>query len=428
MRSFSIIVPIYNSDIVWETLQSFFAMEYPRSNYEIILVDDGSDLKYKIKTQYLVQKYSNKLSIKYLYLGDKKQKMRVNLARNIWSRKASFDYLIFIDGDSLVPYYYLKHYNVFLENKRKDEILVWESIGYNYEDVSPINPQKILLKNYRYYLNLPKYSDFRRKWGYKNFWHVFLWWNFCITKKQIHSIWLWDDSITSWWEDDIEFSFRAYKKWYSFSFSKRIEIYNVADSERLTREKMYSVFQNQCYVYKKHNLDLDYYEYVAQRFANTRVEYKEDNLPSDFVETFFINSFYKDKADKTNILITIHLQIPDEKVYKVLEKIILKWFHINIVATNSILELEDLISLKKKYFFRISLNTTRYMNNILFIKMYKNIIYQKDLNSVSEALKYWLVRLKINQKDLGNISMSWWDGLSKLNSVYISLDEVQTYI
>jgi hypothetical protein len=63
----------------------------------------------------------------------------------------------------LVPDYYLKHYNSYLEFKDlTKEIIVGDSIGYNYEDVDPIEPKEILKKNYNRYLFLPKYRDFRR--------------------------------------------------------------------------------------------------------------------------------------------------------------------------------------------------------------------------------------------------------------------------
>jgi len=405
-------------------------LEYPKSNFEVILIDDGSDTKEQLRVKYYVAKYEKWLNISYTYIGDKNGEMRVNKARNLWVKKAKFDLLIFIDWECLVPDYYLKHYDSYIDFRDlESEIIIGDSIGYNYEDSDPIEPKEILNKNYNKYLFLPKYRDFRRIWYYQKSWHVFLGWNFCIHKDQFRNTWGWDENIISWWEDDIDFAFRIHKKWYTFSFLKRIEIYNIKDSERISREKFHSTLKNQCYVYKKYKYDVEYLEYVRQRYMNSEYYLKENNVPVEFIKMFFQSSFFTHYIDKEYIFITVNFNDKDSLPLENLKSLLERWIYINLIGLNQALFQKELLCLKSKYFFRISFCSPEYLSNLGFTHMYKTARYNKKGNSFKELQQYApFICVQMSISDIEEMDSQWWDDLCWLHMKYISLDEIQTYI
>jgi predicted glycosyltransferase involved in capsule biosynthesis len=410
-------------------LQSFVNLDYPRNKFELILVDDGSVTKEKLRAQYYVKQYEKLISIRYKYIKDKNWEMRVNKARNLWVKLAKHEILIFVDGDCLVPDYYLKNYNSYLEFRDlQKEIIVWDSIGYNYEDVAPVDPKEILKKNYNKYLFLPKYRDFRRIWHYEEFWHVFLWWNFCIHKNTFADIWGWDENIVSWWEDDIDFSFRAHKKEYSFSFLKRIELYNVKDEERMTRERFHSTLKNQCYVYQKHSHAPDYLLYVRQRFIHSELEYKKNNIPRECLRVFFENNFFIKNSDKEFLIIAIYIDDVADISIKDLEYILQQNININIIWTNEVLFSSNITDLKNQYTFRISLCSPNYFSNIPFIQMNRGINFNWIEKNDALISDDWPIRvINFKTEDVKNINPVSWEKLSKLKLEYLSLDELQTH-
>jgi glycosyltransferase involved in cell wall biosynthesis len=96
---FSIIIPVYNRpDEIDELLQSLTKLTYHK-DFEIIVIEDGSDLS----SEYCIKKYQNQLDIKYYY----KENSGPGLSRNFGMQKAIGNYYIILDSDCLLPKQYL---------------------------------------------------------------------------------------------------------------------------------------------------------------------------------------------------------------------------------------------------------------------------------------------------------------------------------
>jgi len=119
---FTKIIPCYNvQDYVSTTIESVINQTY--RNLEIILVNDGST----DKTFNILNIYAN--SDKRIILIDKKNG-GVSSARNEGIRKATGDYLFFLDGDDVIaPKLFEKINNILHSNKNIDFI----SFGYKIE-------------------------------------------------------------------------------------------------------------------------------------------------------------------------------------------------------------------------------------------------------------------------------------------------------
>ncbi len=108
MSLISVIIPVYNaSQFIKKTINSVLNQSY--TNYEIIVVDDGST----DNTKEVLQSLINDNKIKYYYIKNS----GVSTAANFGIRKAKGNYIFFLDHDDL-----------FMVNKLKEIINVFQTI------------------------------------------------------------------------------------------------------------------------------------------------------------------------------------------------------------------------------------------------------------------------------------------------------------
>ncbi len=99
---FSLIVPVFNRpDEVEELLLSLSEQTF--KDFELIIVEDGS----KIDCKSEVEKYYDKLNIKYYY----KKNEKPAIARNYGVERASGEYVVFVDSDCILPPDYFEKVN-----------------------------------------------------------------------------------------------------------------------------------------------------------------------------------------------------------------------------------------------------------------------------------------------------------------------------
>lgn len=88
----SVVIPTYNrAELLRHTLTSLQQQTLPTTQFEVIVVDDGS----RDHSQAVCESFSNVLDIKYFHQQDKG--FRAGKARNIGAAIAEGDYLVFID-------------------------------------------------------------------------------------------------------------------------------------------------------------------------------------------------------------------------------------------------------------------------------------------------------------------------------------------
>lgn len=122
MPLFSIIVPVYNSGkYLKKCLDSVLEQTY--SDYECILVDDGStDNSKNICEEYCIENSKFKLFLK--------ENGGASTARNYGIKKACGTYLVFLDSDDFMLSYGLEELSK-LVLKNKPDIVVCESYDYD---------------------------------------------------------------------------------------------------------------------------------------------------------------------------------------------------------------------------------------------------------------------------------------------------------
>ena len=96
---FSVVIPVYNRPAeLAELLQSLCEQTF--SDFEVIIVDDGSAQR----SYEIVEGFSTKLRIQYFYKTNEGQ----GAARNYDFRRATSDYFVVFDSDTLIPPHYFE--------------------------------------------------------------------------------------------------------------------------------------------------------------------------------------------------------------------------------------------------------------------------------------------------------------------------------
>lgn len=97
--NFSIIITVYQrEDELTELLESL--SNQTDGNFEVVIVDDGSPEK----LESIVKQFSSKLTVKYFY----KPNSGPGKSRNYGMERASGDYFIFLDSDTIIPSTYIE--------------------------------------------------------------------------------------------------------------------------------------------------------------------------------------------------------------------------------------------------------------------------------------------------------------------------------
>jgi CDP-ribitol ribitolphosphotransferase len=124
-NKFTIITATYNcQEYLDDYFKALLNQNYPLQLINIIIVDDGST----DKTEELVNQYSDKLSIKYIY----QHNQGVATARNNGIIHAENNYISFIDADDMVGVNYFKNLNYSI-NAYPDASLYVSNLLYYFE-------------------------------------------------------------------------------------------------------------------------------------------------------------------------------------------------------------------------------------------------------------------------------------------------------
>jgi len=109
---FSIIIPVYNRPQEIEELLYSLTKQTFSKNFEIIVVEDGSE----IKADDIVENFSKELNVHYYY----KENTGAGASRNFGMQYATGNYFIIFDSDCIIPPNYLIEVDKALNNKFTD--------------------------------------------------------------------------------------------------------------------------------------------------------------------------------------------------------------------------------------------------------------------------------------------------------------------
>lgn len=110
----SVVIPSYNNRVYLKnTIAHLLRQDLPRENFEIIVVDDGSDDGSSDEVISQVEKESSRVNFKYLFSPRSKPRemgdanYRAGISRNLGVKNARGEILCFLDSDILTPSHFL---------------------------------------------------------------------------------------------------------------------------------------------------------------------------------------------------------------------------------------------------------------------------------------------------------------------------------
>lgn len=191
----SILIPVYNFDIVEMVTELHKQAKTVSTDVEIIVLDDNSTIAYKDKNRQIIKLNTVKLRELPKNIGRAK-------IRNTLADMAEGDFLIFIDCDSKIPdILFLKRY---LECCDEDSKAVYG--GLTYSEKPPGNPELLLRWHYGVHREVCMAEE-RKKHPNRSFKTI----NFMISKSVFDTI-RFDESLSRYGHEDTLFGFELKKR------------------------------------------------------------------------------------------------------------------------------------------------------------------------------------------------------------------------
>lgn len=179
----SIIVPFYNRiDLLEKTIDS--VVQQTISNWELILVDDGSEEK----ISNTIQKFQTQENIRFLKRT--RTPKGAPTCRNIGAENATSEHLIYLDSDDLLAPWCIESRIKTIEDSAEADLYIFEAIEF--DNKAPETHRLRSIFNYQNPLE-----------GFLSFQSI--WQTSCVvwTKKLYNSIDGWDEKAKSWQDGEI---------------------------------------------------------------------------------------------------------------------------------------------------------------------------------------------------------------------------------
>jgi len=227
-KTVSVIIPTYNrKDLLTECIDSLLKQSYPKEDYEIIIIDDGSTDGTEKIIQTLIS--ANNYDISY----HRKERGGPSSALNLGIKKAGGKILAFIDDDAITKENWLKEATTLID---KENIAILEGkIETIVEKISPFTHQNEKHEGGRYETI-----------------------NIFYTRKALNDIGVfdedfWDDKIKTHFRYDSDMAFRALEKGYKIFFSSNVMVVNPpTEPSLITPFKLAARYYFDPLLFKKH--------------------------------------------------------------------------------------------------------------------------------------------------------------------------------
>ncbi len=247
---FSIIIPTYNrNDQLTECLHSISRLNYSTTNFEVIVVNDGGE----VKLDQLIASFKDKIKV----LAVEKDNGGPASARNAGAEIAKGDFLVFTDDDCYPDTEWLMQLEeIFRTNP--DCLIGGKTLNMFEDNIYSTASQIIIETVYRYYNKNPEKCNF------------FSSNNIALSKQYFRDVGGFDEQFRT--AEDRDLCYRWLKKGLTIKYAKNAVIYHANELNLFTFCKQYFNYGRGSYLfYKKiHNKNLVYFGNLLKLNLNPR--------------------------------------------------------------------------------------------------------------------------------------------------------------
>jgi MoaA/NifB/PqqE/SkfB family radical SAM enzyme/GT2 family glycosyltransferase len=315
----SIVIPTFNrSKILKNTITSLCNQTYPSSDFEVIVVDDGS----KDDTPEMIKSLKTPFRIRYYAQND--LGYGAGRARNLGVKKAAGELIIFLDTDVISdPDNIKEHVRMHMKEKkllvigtrldmipckRTETVLAQDNIIDNFDSIRQLPMKPDMREDFFYWSNDQLFT-------FENPWIMLYTNNVSFRKKDFIRCGMFDESFIFWSVEDQELGYRFYMEGIKFVLNRKAIGYHqphklvYGNHEGMTKAIKY----NARLFYKKF-LNRKVYDMYHSFFAHSEEEIKiEKNLDTEKN----INEYLGKKVGKKISIADIKKQIDLAKGEKV---------------------------------------------------------------------------------------------------------------
>lgn len=251
---YSVIIPFHgNMAILKKVLSSLKNTYYPQK--EIILVNDGS--RYKLDS--IIEQFQCRLI-------NIAERHGPSFARNIGSREANFENLVFLDSDITIPHDCFIKINAILNDKSIDAVNCLVSADMPYKDL------------------LSQYANIFFRYSILKEGHNTIFSSFCIIRaKCFHEVGGFNERVLYPYADDLILGWKLRHNGYRFALAQNIEAQH---HKKMTPLKIIPYWLSQIYYMEK------YFMVYRKLFKYPKAFYKKEGPFSAIVIFIFLYFFY----------------------------------------------------------------------------------------------------------------------------------------
>ncbi|WP_444893986.1 glycosyltransferase [Microbulbifer sp. TRSA001] len=215
---FSIIMPCYNNaDLLYNLLQGYSLQTFPKSHFELIIVDNNSQDPNIISCY---NKFKNQLTVTLLFRHLLPDPFALNSARNLGVNIAKYDWCIFTDSDCIPSPQYLTEIQKLINEHGSNICMAGIREFINSKEIVPskIDSSGVYLSNFPRFNSSSNYglSKDRRLGKIEHLpntehpWGHFYGCNMVFKKEHVIKAGLFDEKYDgTWGYDDIDLAYRV---------------------------------------------------------------------------------------------------------------------------------------------------------------------------------------------------------------------------
>lgn len=250
MIKYNFVIPTYNKKKYLKKTLCYIdgQRNYGNYNYEVIVVDDGSD----DYTYEYIKGMNRNFDLKYIYIDRNENSCRAS-ARNVGWKNARGEIVVFIDDDILINHDYLgeldRYYNyandlvvigtrINLKEQDADRTHDWSAItsdAYRCPNSDYLEFRHPILNSLSYNMSAHKYP-----------WAIVYSCNFAVPRRILQSVGGFDEDFKEWGFEDVELGYRLSKNKAKIVINSKLEVLHQHHEKSRIGKHNYDLFRSKC--------------------------------------------------------------------------------------------------------------------------------------------------------------------------------------